>query len=216
MGAFKPSASVLLPTATTNAKTVHKTLIKQKLAAEKAKLKQVQANLKAQEKKVAQKIKERQQKEKAKAIAKEKKITQEATKTYRLLGLWPYYIKTFFTPDTDFKQLSQKYKNLSQDEKDKLQQQLDNYNKTLRARYPPKPKLPPLGYPLFVKQNFPAGASPEEAFTQLAAKWKTLTPEEKEAYVVYTDAEKEAHAKAVREWTELRIKNYLEDQAGKK
>lgn len=205
-----------------------KTQLRSQIQKEKAKLKQMEAKAKEHERKVKERSKQRKAKEKEaakqreeraqaaarkkRAIAKEKKITAEATKTCRSITPWTYFIKKYNKNEVLWQQLAQQYHQLSQDERARLIEETDRYNAAKKARYPPRPKLPPSGYLKFIKDNYPHDAlNAAEAVTELAKEWKTLSEQEKQQYKVLTPEILEKHARAVQNWTDQRIKAYLED-----
>lgn len=229
-GAIKPSPAVQLNATaaasegalkkkTTKPKKLEKVKLREKLNREKKKLKKIEAALKERQKLLASRSKDRQKnqekekKEKEKKEAeKQKRLINKALQPVRGLSSWSLYIKKKTTADKDMKQLSEDFRNLSESERREYERLAEEYNAKLKERYPARPKIPPLGYALYVQQNFPAGVTAAEAMTSMANDWRQLSPEEKEKYNVVTEEIRDKFNEELKKWKDQRVANYLEDK----
>ncbi|KAL7664980.1 HMG box domain-containing protein [[Candida] zeylanoides] len=119
---------------------------------------------------------------KDKAAAKEKKLKQQALKKpFKLSGFNVYVSQNY---DTSMAITTQKYSLLSEGEKQHYQTLADEQYVAVLAEFEKgKPAKPLSSFANFTKQNYNASAgSFADAIKELAAKWKQLTTQEKDAY----------------------------------
>lgn len=128
----------------------------------------------------AQKAEARAKKEKA--AAKDKKLKQQALKKPFKLSGFNVYVSQHY--DTSMAATTQKYSLLSEGEKQHYQALADEQYVAVLAEFEKgKPAKPLSSFANFTKQNYDTSAgSFADAIKELAAKWKQLTTQEKDAY----------------------------------
>lgn len=196
--------------------------LKTRLAKEKAtfatlKKKYDAANKKYKEKQKAQQVKDKAklalEKAKAKkALAetkkKEDKLIAKATKPFRRLSGYNYFIKEKTVGKNGLGEVSNIWKTLAQDEKEVYQQKAAKFNEEMLKIFVPRPKSPPTSYASFVKENYPNdGGDFRQINKDLAYEWKLLPAEEKQRYEPSQSAKQEYVVK-LQEWKQQRIEAF--------
>lgn len=196
--------------------------LKAKLAKEKAtfatlKKKYDAANKKQKEKAKAQQLKEKtklaSEKAKAKkALAetkkKEEKLIAKATKPFRRLSGYNYFIKENTVGKNGLSEVSNLWKTLAHDEKEAYQEKAAKFNEEMLRIFVPKPKSPPTSYASFIKENYPNdGRDFKDINKELASEWKLLPAEEKKRYEPAPSAKQEYQVK-LQEWKQTRIEAF--------
>lgn len=208
-----------------NTKEELKTL-KAKLTKEKKVLSDLQKRLKKKEAQNLKKQKQRKQLEKAKTAkaaeklklqkAKkkeadaEKALVKKATQNFRKITALNAFVKEKVNKDVTLKSAMEEWNQLSVDEKESFQEKADEINAQRDELFKPKPRRPTSSYALFLKLNYPsAPVDFASASREVLAKWKELPEEEKLKYAI-SDEEKAQYQKAIKAWTEERVKAYKE------
>ncbi|ODV80977.1 uncharacterized protein CANTADRAFT_31820, partial [Suhomyces tanzawaensis NRRL Y-17324] len=172
-----------------------KETLKAKLAKEKNQLKTLEKKLKDETKKLDKKRQVR-----------EKEVFAAATKPFRRLSGYTFFMKQ--ERGNTFADSAAKWKALSDYEKNVFSQQAEDYNEEQLQVFTPKPKKPASGYALYLKENYVNdGRSIGEIGKELAAKWNQLSPNEKSRYEI-SKSLKDDYAKKLLKWVEDRLKLY--------
>lgn len=170
---------------------------------------------KERETKEKQRLKSQREREKAKKLKVEAKRKQEkfiakATKPFRRLSAYNYFVKQSTDSSKGLERASNAWKVLTEEERGGFQKKADEYNEKMLAIYVPKPRAPPSSYASFVKENFPSDNTTfRDANVMLASRWRSLTPEEKVKYEPSKQL-KEEYQRKLASWKQQRIKAYEE------
>ncbi|GEQ69336.1 hypothetical protein JCM33374_g3007 [Metschnikowia sp. JCM 33374] len=176
-----------------------------------AAVKALQKDIK-KEKAILDKLKEKIQKtaaiekEKKGALA-EKKRQQKALKPYKKLTPLNIFVKENLKAIGNLVEASQTWTQLTEAEKAPYVQKAEKVNAENLKIFTPKPISPTPAYARFTKEVWVAGETFAESSKAASAKWKALTPKEKDAYAA-KPSEWDAYKKAFAAWKDQRIKLY--------
>lgn len=196
--------------------------LKTKLTKEKATYATLKKKYEVASKKQKEKLKEQVLKEKARFAAqkskskkalvdakqKEEKFIAKATKPFRKLSGYNYFIKETTVGKKGLGEVSNVWKSLTETEKESYQHKATKYNEDMLKIFVPKPKSPPTSYAAYVKENYSSdGRDFKEINKELAAGWKNLPASEKHKYEP-TKNSKEDYQTKLKQWKEQRIEAF--------